>query len=55
LELFEVPIPPLKEQERIVLKINELFAICDSLSECLIGAQKLQDLLSKTIVEKAVR
>ncbi|MFC4094875.1 restriction endonuclease subunit S [Euzebyella saccharophila] len=54
LELFEIPIPPLKEQKRIVAKIDELLGLCDSMANHLIESQKLQNLLAKTLVEKAV-
>jgi type I restriction enzyme, S subunit len=50
-----LPLSPFAEQQRIVSKINELFALCDSLKEKIQKSQELQVLLSKTIVEKAVQ
>ncbi|MDT0606095.1 restriction endonuclease subunit S [Croceitalea rosinachiae] len=49
------PLPPLEEQERIAVKIDELIGLCDALSNHLTVSQKLQNLLSKTLVEKAVQ
>ena len=36
MELIQVPLPPLAEQRRIVVKINALMALCDQLQESLI-------------------
>jgi type I restriction enzyme S subunit len=48
-------IPPKSEQKRIVTKVNELFALCESLKEKVQKSQDIKVLLSKTIVEKAVQ
>ncbi|MEI6609077.1 MAG: restriction endonuclease subunit S [Deltaproteobacteria bacterium] len=48
------PIPPLAEQHRIVAKVDELMALCDSLKDRLNEAQTTQIQLADTIVEQAV-
>lgn len=54
LELFEIPYPPLAEQNRIVEKIDSLFKLCDRISDRISKSQEIQNILSKTIVENAV-
>jgi len=54
LKSFLVPLPPLTEQKRIVVKIDGLMAICDSLKESLQEAQVTQVQLADAIVEQAV-
>lgn len=49
-----VPLPPLSEQHRIVAKVNELMALCDSLKARLAAAKTTQVHLADTIVEQAV-
>lgn len=44
------PIPPLAEQQRIIAKVNELFALCDKLKERLRDAQALQNQLAESVV-----
>ena len=54
LEQFEIPVPPLAEQYRIVAKVNELMALCDQLKESLQQAQKTQIHLADAVVENAL-
>ncbi len=51
---MRVPLPPLAEQHRIVAKVGELTAICDSLKEHIIEARETQIHLADAIVEQAV-
>lgn len=50
-----IPAPSLSEQLRIVQKVDELFALCDSLVDKVRKSQDIKVLLSKTIVEKTVQ
>jgi len=49
-----VPLPPIMEQQRIVTKVDELFALCDMLKERFRDAQALQNQLAVAVVEQAV-
>ena len=51
---FCVPIPPYKEQFRIVSKIDELLSVCDQLKANLSTAQEIQATLADSIVEQAI-
>jgi type I restriction enzyme S subunit len=51
---FVTPVPPLEEQHRIVSKVDELMALCDSLKERLNQAQTTQLHLTDAIVEQAL-
>jgi type I restriction enzyme S subunit len=51
---YHFPLPPLEEQHRIVAKIDELMALCDSLKARLNQAQTNQLLLTDAIVEQAL-
>lgn len=49
-----IPLPPLSEQLRIVSKVEELFALCDSLKERIREAQEIQNVLAEEIVRRVV-
>jgi type I restriction enzyme, S subunit len=50
-EEIVISVPPKSEQVRIVSRINELFGLCDLLTERIKRGQVIQELLSRTIVE----
>ena len=50
-----VPLPPLAEQKRIVAKIEELFAIADSLGVAVDGLENAAKRLDKKILDLAIR
>ena len=54
LEQFEIPIPPIEEQHRIVAKVDELLAICDEMVSKINEIQTTQVHLADTIVEQAI-
>jgi len=54
LEQFEIPVPPLAEQYRIVARVDELMALCDQLKESLQQAQQTQIHLTDAVVENAL-
>lgn len=49
-----VPIPPIAEQSRIVVKVDELMALCDLLKSRLSDSQATQLQLADTMAEKAL-
>ena len=49
-----LPLPPLCEQHRIVAKVDQLMALCDSLNARLKDAQATQVQFADAIVEQAV-
>jgi type I restriction enzyme S subunit len=52
LELFEVPLPPLPEQHRIVKRIDQLMALCDTLEQQIDAATgKQTELLNAVMVQ----
>lgn len=51
---FLLSLPPKDEQHRIVAKVNELMALCDTLKARLADAQTIQLHLADAIVEQAV-
>ena len=54
LERFEMPIPPLEEQHRIVQKVDELMALCDQLKERINQASETRCQLAEAVVENAL-
>jgi len=49
------PLPPFEEQIRVVSRVDELFALCESLKERLRKAQALQNQLAVAVVEQGVK
>jgi type I restriction enzyme S subunit len=49
-----LPIPTLAEQQRIVAKVDELFAICDALKDRIKDEQHIQVQLAEAVVEGAL-
>lgn len=49
-----VGLPPLAEQHRIVVKVDELMGLCDQLKKSVQKAQETQILLTDTVVENAL-
>jgi type I restriction enzyme S subunit len=54
LSCIVVAVPPLAEQHRIVARVDELFALCDTLKERINQAQTTQNQLAGTVVEQAL-
>ena len=51
---FNVPLPPLAEQHRIVAKVDELLGLCDQLKQNLATARQSHERLASVLVEQAV-
>ena len=54
LELFEIPIPGLDEQKRVVARVNELLELCERLTSRIASAKKLQQKIGEVIVNQAM-
>lgn len=52
--LFFALIPPVREQHRIADKLDELLALCDRLSEGILGAQAIQSSFADAVSEQAL-
>jgi type I restriction enzyme S subunit len=50
LELFEIPLPPLEEQRRIVKKVNSLIKLCDDLEQQLTKKEDISKKLASTTI-----
>ncbi|MBL0284909.1 MAG: restriction endonuclease subunit S [Zoogloea sp.] len=51
---FAFPLPPLREQQQIVAKIDELMALCDRLKADLTSARQQQATLADTLIDAAL-
>lgn len=54
LKNWVIPLPPLKEQDKILKRIEELFSICDRLSKKIIKSNDIKNSLSKAIIENII-
>jgi len=51
---IDLPLPPLSEQKRIVAKLDELMAYCDSLEESIKNSQKQNEMLLGQVLREAL-
>jgi type I restriction enzyme S subunit len=49
-----IPLPPIEEQYRIVVKVDELMAICDQLKARINSSNQLQQKLADVMIDKTV-
>ncbi|WP_447801470.1 restriction endonuclease subunit S [Pseudomonas kilonensis] len=54
LRMAPIPLAPLAEQYRIVVKIDQLMTLCNQLKTSLIQARQLNEQLANTLVERAL-
>lgn len=54
LALVEIPLPPLKEQHRIVAKVDELMAVCDQLEAILTKGEQARSRLLESVLHNAL-
>ncbi len=54
IQTLVIGLPPLKEQHRIVVKVDELFALCDQLKSRITHAQEIKNLMAEAVVEGAI-
>ena len=54
LNLWLIPIPPIKEQNFIVTKVDELLALCNQLKASITSANQLQQKLADVLVERLI-
>lgn len=52
---FAIPLPPLAEQHRIVAKVDELMAVCDSLQKQLAESRKQEGCLADTLIQASLK
>ena len=54
LRLYEIPLPPLAEQRRIVAKVDALMALCDRLEASLAAADETRHRLLDALLAEAL-
>ena len=52
---FQVPLPPLHEQEQIVAKLEELMFFCDGLEQSIKGSQGYNEMLLQQVLREALQ
>jgi type I restriction enzyme, S subunit len=52
LRKYDVPLPPLAEQHRIVAKVDELMALCDQLEQARAGREAVRDRLTTATLSR---
>ena len=51
---LNIPLPPLREQKRILSKLDELMAYCDSLEESIKNSQTQNEMLLGQVLREAL-
>ena len=51
---LKLPLAPIEEQQRIVIKVDELMSICDQLKARITDANQLQQKLADVVIEQAI-
>ena len=52
---FQIPLPPLHEQEQIVAKLEELMAFCDGLEQSIKASQGYNEMLLQQVLREALQ
>jgi len=52
---FQIPLPPLHEQEQIVSKLEELMTFCDGLEKSIIESRDYNDMLLEQVLKEALK
>jgi type I restriction enzyme S subunit len=52
---FSLPLPPIAEQHRIVCRVNELMALCDSAKSTMSEARRRHERLASILIESALK
>lgn len=54
-QLKQLPLPPLREQEQIVAKLEELMAFCDGLEQSIKESQGYNEMLLQQVLREALQ